>query len=61
MFLYLFEKNMSQSQYLENKKLFTKTDIFLASYPRSGNTWMRLLLSDAIYSYKVFRLLLEVL
>lgn len=39
---------MPQSQYLENKKLFTKTDIFLASYPRSGNTWMRLLLSDAI-------------
>jgi len=25
-----------------------KTDIFVASYPRSGNTWMRLLLSDVI-------------
>ncbi|QJB25653.1 tetratricopeptide repeat protein [Limnospira fusiformis] len=39
---------MPISKHLENQKLFTKTDILLASYPRSGNTWMRLLLSDAI-------------
>ncbi|NEQ37163.1 MAG: tetratricopeptide repeat protein [Okeania sp. SIO3I5] len=35
-------------QYLANQKKLKETDIFLASYPRSGNTWMRLLLSDAL-------------
>ena len=34
--------------YLENKKRIQANDIFLASYPRSGNTWIRLLMSDLI-------------
>lgn len=39
---------MSSNRYLSNKKSIESTDILLASYPRSGNTWMRLLLSDAL-------------
>ena len=31
-----------------NKKELKETDIFVASYPRSGNTWTRLLLSDVM-------------
>ncbi|MEG4311026.1 MULTISPECIES: sulfotransferase domain-containing protein [unclassified Microcoleus] len=38
----------SSPQYQKNQKNFRKTDIFVASYPRSGNTWIRLLLSDVI-------------
>ncbi|NET11882.1 MAG: FkbM family methyltransferase [Okeania sp. SIO1H6] len=34
--------------YRKNQKYFKNTDIFIASYPRSGNTWMRLLISDII-------------
>lgn len=37
-----------KEQYLTNQRLLKKTDIFLASYTRSGNTWMRLLLSDVL-------------
>lgn len=39
---------MPKKQYDLNKPHLRNTDIFLASYPRSGNTWMRLLLSDAL-------------
>jgi tetratricopeptide (TPR) repeat protein len=38
----------SVPQYQSNQKKFKKTDIFVDSYPRSGNTWMRLLISDMI-------------
>jgi hypothetical protein len=31
-----------------NRMRLRPTDVFVASYPRSGNTWMRHLLSDAI-------------
>ena len=34
--------------YRANVKQFRPSDVLLASVPRSGNTWMRLLLSDAI-------------
>ncbi|MCL2932614.1 MAG: sulfotransferase domain-containing protein [Trichodesmium sp. MAG_R03] len=34
--------------YAANQKLLKETDILLASYPRSGNTWMRMLLSDTL-------------
>lgn len=34
--------------YQLNAGQFQETDIFLASYPRSGNTWLRLLLSDLL-------------
>lgn len=37
--------------YKANMKRFCSTDVFLASVPRSGNTWMRLLLSDAILQH----------
>lgn len=40
--------------YQTNKKFFNKKDIFLASFPRSGNTWMRLLLSDLILQMQGF-------
>ena len=46
---------MSEEQYLTNKKLLKETDIFLASYPHSGNTWMRLLLSDALLQLQGFQ------
>jgi hypothetical protein len=39
---------MPKKQYLLNQPHLQNMDIFLASYPRSGNTWMRLLLSDAL-------------
>jgi hypothetical protein len=39
---------MPQKQYWLNQPCLRDSDIFLASYPRSGNTWMRLLLSDAL-------------
>lgn len=38
----------SAYKYKINQWYFRPTDVFLASYPRSGNTWMRLLLSDVI-------------
>ncbi|AMW26848.1 MULTISPECIES: sulfotransferase domain-containing protein [Arthrospira] len=38
----------SAYKYKVNQWYFRPTDVFLASYPRSGNTWMRLLLSDVI-------------
>ena len=40
----------SSTRYLlvENQRCLRFDDMFLASYPRSGNTWMRLLLSDLI-------------
>lgn len=38
----------SAYKYQVNQWYFRPTDVFLASYPRSGNTWMRLLLSDVI-------------
>jgi hypothetical protein len=40
--------------YQDNKSLFNSQDVFLASYPRSGNTWMRLLLSDLILQTQGF-------
>lgn len=40
--------------YQSNKQFFNKKDIFLASFPRSGNTWMRLLLSDLILQMQGF-------
>lgn len=40
--------------YQTNKKKFNNNDIFLASFPRSGNTWMRLLLSDLILQTQGF-------
>lgn len=40
--------------YQTNEKYFNKKDIFLASFPRSGNTWMRLLLSDLILQMQGF-------
>ena len=40
--------------YQSNKSLFKSKDIFLASFPRSGNTWMRLLLSDLILQMQGF-------
>jgi tetratricopeptide (TPR) repeat protein len=43
------------NQYLTNLRLLKKTDIFLASYPRSGNTWIRLLLSDALLQLQGFQ------
>ena len=46
---------MPQHQYLTNQKLLKETHIFLASYPRSGNTWMRLLLSDALLQMQGFQ------
>ena len=42
-------------QLVLNQKYFRTTDVFLASYPRSGNTWMRLLLSDAILQYQGYK------
>jgi len=39
----------------QNQKLLKETDIILASYPRSGNTWMRLLLSDIILQSQGFK------
>ncbi len=39
---------MPKKQYWLNQPRLQDSDIFLASYPRSGNTWMRLLLSDAL-------------
>ena len=38
-----------------NQKLLKETDVILASYPRSGNTWMRLLLSDIILQSQGFK------
>ena len=46
---------MPEEQYLINQKLLKETDIFLASYPHSGNTWMRLLLSDALLQLQGFQ------
>ena len=43
------------NQYLANQNLLKETDIFLASYPRSGNTWIRLLLSDALLQLQGFQ------
>lgn len=40
--------------YQENQKFFKQNDVFLASFPRSGNTWMRLLLSDLILQIQGF-------
>lgn len=40
--------------YQTNEKFFTDQDVFLASFPRSGNTWMRLLLSDLILQMQGF-------
>ena len=42
-------------QLVLNQKYFRNTDVFLASYPRSGNTWMRLLLSDAILQHQGYQ------
>ena len=39
----------------ENTRLLKDTDFILASYPRSGNTWMRLLLSDIILQSQGFK------
>ncbi|MEG3944863.1 sulfotransferase domain-containing protein, partial [Microcoleus sp. w2-18aC4] len=39
----------------QNQKLLKETDVILASYPRSGNTWMRLLLSDIILQSQGFK------
>ncbi|NMG58237.1 sulfotransferase [Geitlerinema sp. P-1104] len=39
---------MLKKRYWLNQARLRNSDIFLASYPRSGNTWMRLLLSDAL-------------
>ena len=38
----------NDKNYQENQKKIQENDIFLCSYPRSGNTWIRLLLSDII-------------
>lgn len=38
----------SSYRYQINRWYFRPSDVFIASYPRSGNTWMRLLLSDVI-------------
>ncbi|NES88383.1 tetratricopeptide repeat protein [Okeania sp. SIO2B9] len=46
---------MPKNQYLTNQKLLKETDIFLASYPRSGNTWIRLLLSDVLLQLQGFQ------
>ena len=40
--------------YQTNEKFFNNKDVFLASFPRSGNTWMRLLLSDLILQFQGF-------
>ena len=32
----------------ENRRGLRRSDVFLASFPRSGNTWMKLLLADVI-------------
>lgn len=33
---------------LENKDAVDQSDVFINSYPRSGNTWLRLMMCDAI-------------
>ena len=42
---------MPEQQYLTNQKFLKETDIFLASYPHSGNRWICLLLSDALLQH----------
>ncbi|MCC3437713.1 MAG: sulfotransferase domain-containing protein [Microcoleus sp. PH2017_05_CCC_O_A] len=39
----------------QNQNLLTETDFILSSYPRSGNTWMRLLFSDIILQSQGFK------
>ena len=34
---------------------FQKSDIAIASYPRSGNTWLRVLVSDIILQFHNFK------
>ena len=46
--------NQTNEIYQTNEKFFNNKDIFLASFPRSGNTWMRLLLSDLILQMQGF-------
>jgi len=36
----------SRYRFIRNRFFLTKDDVYLASFPRSGNTWMRNLLSD---------------
>jgi predicted SAM-dependent methyltransferase/tetratricopeptide (TPR) repeat protein len=40
---------------IENENLLKSTDIMIASYPRSGNTWLRLLLADIILQIHNFK------
>ena len=39
----------------QNQRLLKDTDVILASYPRSGNTWMSLMLSDIILQSQGFK------
>jgi hypothetical protein len=48
------EEPIEVQTYKANMKKFGSKDVFLASVPRSGNTWMRLLLSDAILQHLGF-------
>ena len=41
-----FKNESARTTYTKNKKNLKNNDIFLSSYPRSGNTWMRLMLAD---------------
>lgn len=57
--MYDFDINIKITEYLlmmykKNEKFFNDKDVFLASFPRSGNTWMRLLLSDLILQLQGF-------
>lgn len=38
----------------EIQQINKETDVFIASYPRSGNTWLRLLMSDVILQLNDF-------
>lgn len=41
--------------FIKNRKLLLPDDVFIASYPRSGNTWIRLLLADLILQINGFK------
>lgn len=43
-----FKNESARTTYTKNKKNLKNNDIFLSSYPRSGNTWMRLMLADCL-------------
>lgn len=45
---FLSRRQLFNKYYKNNIKILKNTDIFISSYPRSGNTWMRLLLADII-------------